>query len=211
MRRAVETGTFGGDGTRVLAAAFPTVLTIELSPELHERAKAKLADLDGVAVLCGNSTELLSKVVDAQVPTLYYLDGHWSGEGTAGAEQQCPVMDELELIAAGHPDDCVLIDDARLFCSAPPPPYDPRQWPTLVQVFDALRAARPGCHVTVLDDQVIATPRAAKPVVDRYGQELAARQEAEAIARQRPPLIYRALDRVRARLPGGLAGTSSPQ
>jgi hypothetical protein len=121
LQRAVETGTFGGDGTRVLAAIFPRVITIELSTALHKRASAKL------------------------------------------------------------------------------------------QIFDAVRTARPTHHVTVLDDQVIAVPPTVKSAVDRYGQELAAQHEAKAKAGQRPPLIYRALDRIRSSLPRTVAGMSNPE
>jgi hypothetical protein len=102
---------------------------------------------------------------------LYWLDGHWSGGPTAGAGAECPLLDEIAAIAKGHPDDCVLIDDARLFAAAPPPPHDPEQWPTLVAVFDALRSARHGAHVTMIGDVVIAVPARAKAAIDRYGRE----------------------------------------
>jgi hypothetical protein len=170
--RAVETGTYRGGGTRALAALFPEVVTVELSSELHAAAAAELQDVGGVIALHGDSSALLPGLVASDVPTLWFLDGHWSGGPTAGEGAECPVLDEVAALSAGSPDDCVLIDDARLFAAPPPPPHDPSQWPGLVDVFDALRAAHPGHHVTMLADLVIAVPRRAKPIVDRFGQAM---------------------------------------
>jgi hypothetical protein len=168
LARAVETGTFQGGGARRLAELFPAVVTIELSPEVQCDAAARLRDIPAVTSLLGDSREVLPEVVDPSLPTLYWLDGHWSGGLTGGKGMECPVLEEIAAIASGHADDCVLIDDARLFVAAPPPPHDPAQWPTLMEVFDALRAARADAHVTLLDDVIIAVPRSAKPAVDSF-------------------------------------------
>jgi predicted O-methyltransferase YrrM len=170
LTRAVETGTYRGGGTRQLAHIFETVVTVELSPELHASASAAMADLPHVTALCGNSADVLPGLTDAGAPTLWFLDGHWSGGPTAGEDAECPVLEEIAALRPGRVDDCVLIDDARLFAAPPPPPHDPDQWPTLLEVFDALRAAREDQHITMLDDLVIAVPRRAKPAVDRFGQ-----------------------------------------
>jgi len=67
-----------------------------------------------------------------------------------------------------------MIDDARLFIASPPPPHHPDQWPTLLQVFDALRAIRPDAHVTVVADAIIAVPRQVKSQVDAYARSVLA-------------------------------------
>jgi hypothetical protein len=170
LRRAIETGTYLGGGTRLLAGLFAEVTTIELAAPLAERATAELADLSHVTVRQGNSRDVLPGLVRPDVPTLYWLDGHWSGGETAGDEDECPVLDELGAIAGGNVHDCILIDDARLFAAAPPPPHDPASWPSLVEVFDALRGPHPGHHVTVLRDLVIAVPDEARDPVDRFGR-----------------------------------------
>jgi hypothetical protein len=172
VRRAVETGTFRGVTARSLAGVFSEVVTIELSPELHRSAAERLRDVPAVRALQGDSTRVLREVADPATPTLFFLDGHWSGGKTAGAEAECPVLEEIAAIGAGHPHDCLLIDDAPLFQSAPPPPHDPALWPTLTEVFDAIRAQRPDHFVTLLADQVLAVPPQARPAVDRYGQRL---------------------------------------
>ena len=171
LRRAVETGTYRGGGTRLLAEIFDDVVTIELSEDLHHAAAQELAGLANVNALHGDSRTELGPLAAEGLPTLYWLDGHWSGGTTAGAAHECPVLDELTAIGGGHVDDCVLIDDARLFAAAPPPPHDPTQWPTLIEVLDALRLHRPDHHLTMLHDLVIAVPQAARPAVDAFGRE----------------------------------------
>jgi hypothetical protein len=172
LRRAIETGTFEGDGARALARIFPRVVSIELSPYCYDRATQRLRGHDTIDVVLGDSRQALPPLVQPDVPTLYFLDGHWS-EGPDGADAQCPVMDELAAMRGGHPDDCVIIDDARFFLAAPPPPYEPGQWPRLLEVLDGLRESYPTHHITLLDDQIIAVPASAAAIVDAVGQRAA--------------------------------------
>lgn len=170
--RAVETGTYRGKTARSLATVLPAVITIELSQDLHAAVAADLKDTPAITSLQGDSVERLAEVADPASPTLFFLDGHWSGEGTAGEHAECPVIAELAVIGAGNPDDCVIVDDARMFTSAPAPPHDPAEWPTLMELCDAIREHRPDHFVTLLDDQVIAVPQRARPAIDAYGQRL---------------------------------------
>lgn len=162
LTRAVETGTFHGGGARVLAGLFPEVITIELSDRYFEAALVELAALPNVAVRHGSSPTFLGEL-DPE-PTLYWLDAHWSGLDTAGVDNPCPVLDELAAIPP-HPADCLLIDDARLFATT----AEPERWPTLVNVLDALRDARPALHVTVIHDLIIGVPKEAKDLIDDFG------------------------------------------
>jgi hypothetical protein len=172
LRRAVETGTYLGTGTLLLATLFPEVLTIELSPELHAAAAERLGQNPRITVLQGNSAQRLREVLRPDVPTYFWLDGHWSGGVTAGEHDECPVLDELAALAPGHRDDCFVIDDARLFLAAPGPPHDPSQWPTLLELVDQIRAIRPEHLVTLLNNQVIAAPPCAREFVNRYGRQV---------------------------------------
>jgi len=183
LTRAVETGTFRGDGARTLAAVFAEVVTIELSEKLYSEASATLRDEPAVRVLNGDSAELLGELVEDDKPTFFWLDGHWSGGETVGMDAQCPVLGELTAISGGHADDCVLIDDARFFAASPPPPFDRSQWPTLTELIDTIRAAWLDHHVTVVKDVVIAVPRRAKPLVDSFGHREDERTEQGADAR----------------------------
>jgi hypothetical protein len=172
IRRAVETGTFRGITARGLAGVFDEVVTIELSAELHASASKTLSDLPNVRPLQGHSVQRLAEVADPSRPTLYFLDGHWSGGNTEGVEDECPVLEELAAIGTGNQSDAFIIDDARLFTSTPPPPHNPEQWPTLIEVFDALRGLHPDHVVTLLGDQVIAAPKQAQAAIDAHGQRV---------------------------------------
>lgn len=169
LRRAVETGTFRGITARRLAGVFPEVLTTELSEDLHASAAAGLRDVPQVRAVRGHSAAVLREEARADVPTLYFLDGHWSGGNTEGVDDECPVLEELQAIGPGHPDDCLIVDDAHLFTSAPPPPHDAAQWPTVAELFDEIRALHPDHVVTVLEDQVIAVPPRGKAALDAHG------------------------------------------
>jgi hypothetical protein len=187
--RAIETGTYRGQGSRLLAEVFPKVTTIEVVPQLADAAKAALAGLPQVDVIEGSSRDVLPTLVDAAQPTLYWLDGHWSGGVTGGENDQCPVLAEIAAIAPGHPDDCILVDDARLFLAPPPPPHALEQWPTYRDLEDAVTAIRPGHRVMVAHDVVIAVPAAATDIVRAFA----------AAARPSISTIRRALNRVLVR------------
>ena len=169
LRRAVETGTYRGITARTLAGVFERVVTIELSTELHASAQAALSDVPAVTALQGHSARVLETVGDPATPTLFFLDAHWSDGATAGVDDECPVLEEIAAVGTGHPDDCVLIDDAHLFTASPPPPHRPGAWPTLLDVIDALRAQHPEHHITMLADQILAVPARARTVADAYG------------------------------------------
>jgi hypothetical protein len=168
LGRAIETGTFRGITARSLASLFDSVVTIELSASLHERASIALRDLPRVQALHGHSAEVLRGIESSDIPTLYFFDGHWSAGDTEGVGDECPLLEEIAAVGSGHPDDCIIIDDARLFTATPPPPLDGAQWPTIIEVFDAIRFRRPEHVVTLLNDQVVAVPQRAKPAIDAY-------------------------------------------
>ena len=188
--RAIETGTYRGQGARLLAEVFPTVITIEVAPQLARAAARALGALPNVRVEQGSSRDVLPRLVDANQPTLYWLDGHWSGGATGGADDQCPVLAELDAIAGGHADDCILIDDARLFLAPPPPPHRPEQWPSYRQIEDAIRSARPRHAIVVAHDVVVAVPER----VAQLAADFAARRPPRGISPARR-LLNRALVR----------------
>jgi hypothetical protein len=183
--RAIETGTYKGDSARILASIFAEVVTIELDPALHKRAADRLAGIPAITAVQGSSRDRLAPLIDRVRPTFYWLDGHWSGGTTAGENDECPVLDELGAVAEGHPDDCVLIDDARLFLEPPPPPHKPDQWPSLDEIVAAIHTTRPEHRVEVRHDIVVAVPPSASDLVDRFASSPPARAS----------LIRRALSR----------------
>lgn len=76
---------------------------------------------------------------------------------------ECPLLDELQLIAPHADRHFILVDDARLFLTPPPRPHKPEQWPTLDQIYLAMAPRYPAMFV--IDDVVLLAPAwSRKPV-----------------------------------------------
>lgn len=161
INRAVETGTYMAESTKKLASIFDRVETIELSRYIALKCWVRLLPYRNVRLRCGDSGELLKP---SSEPTLYWLDGHWSGGETAGHDRQCPVLDELNATSPGTFGDWYLIDDAHLFTKPLPDWLDPEQWPTFLEIRQAILAARPEYEVTVREDLDLIVARPPAPV-----------------------------------------------
>ena len=152
---AVESGTYVGDSAALLSEHFRSVTTIERSDGFARAAQERFRDRTDVAVLHGSSAELLEQALPARdVPALFWLDAHYSGGDTAGADYVCPALEEMAVISdqrSAH-NTIVLIDDARSFL-----PSD--HWPSIGQICRLMDAA--GLDVVLNDDVLVGaeTPR----------------------------------------------------
>ncbi|MHB1212850.1 MAG: hypothetical protein ACYC0W_11415 [Candidatus Nanopelagicales bacterium] len=115
----IESGTYLGDTTRVLARKAERVYTIEPSSQLAERARARLADLGDVQVLEGLSEDLLPGVLEDLTGSVsFWLDGHAYGGLTHSGSKVTPIREELTAISACLPQFsriAVFVDDFRGF------------------------------------------------------------------------------------------------
>lgn len=115
----IETGTFLGDTAAWLGRSGKPVLTIEPSSELFQSAERRFAKSLNIRVVFGESQNALGEVLASVHGSVgFWLDGHYSGQGTFGHELACPVLQELGLIGAHLErleDVVVFVDDARLF------------------------------------------------------------------------------------------------
>lgn len=112
----VETGTCRGDTTRMAAAMFKAVYSIELSEEHFLAAKQRLGGLTNVSLVHGDTAEqlgMLAKSIDR--PAVFFLDAHFAGGRTALASTEVPFYDELSAIAQRPQGDLVIIDNLRPF------------------------------------------------------------------------------------------------
>ncbi len=142
---AVETGTFLGDTAAALSRHCEQVITIELHPRLAALARLRFTDNPRVSVVEGDSGLLLPKIVaELDRPTLFYLDGHYSGDGTA---LSAPLLNELSAIIDGaKKGSVVVIDDLR--CIGVDPDY-----PSLTQTITMLQER--GLNNTVAIDDAL--------------------------------------------------------
>lgn len=151
----VETGTAGGESIKVASRLFERCYTIEL---IEGRVLDK--SLGNVTYHTGDSVEILPQIIaqELSIPVFFFLDAHFSDSvpNTTG-KKECPVLDELQVISS-HKNPIILIDDARLFYGHPPYPNDPREWPSIEEIFYRCRVLFPNNHTTIIDDFVLCYP-----------------------------------------------------
>ena len=169
----IETGTYQGKTTKWASQYFESVYTIERAENLYRQYSPELSLLAGVRPVPGDSREVLPGILEevAQREAVVWLDGHWSGGDTAGAADECPLLDELACLA-GRDRDIILIDDARLFLCAPPRPHAPSQWPTISYVTAMFSKFKRQPFVQIVDDVIFAIPdeAPAKNCLVQYAQ-----------------------------------------
>lgn len=117
LRKFVETGTHMGETAEWMARKGIDVVTVELSDRLYQLARARLQRYRNVTLIHGDTARLLPDLLGRlSEPACFWLDAHFSGEGTARGTADTPISGELEAILThpvrGH---VILIDDARCF------------------------------------------------------------------------------------------------
>lgn len=117
----IETGTYLGETTSVLAHHCKQVLTLEPYLPLYNYNLRRFRNTENVTVINASSEEGFEEALSGlRGPVAFWLDGHFSGEGTHGElSTASPVEHELRVIEdylnrkLGSV--YVAIDDARLF------------------------------------------------------------------------------------------------
>lgn len=154
----IETGTYRGQSAAWAASRFRRVITIEASSALHEQARASTPS-PNIEFLCGRSDSLLREVLPGIIePKVFWLDAHWCGNwdlNTAGQENQCPLLKELEILTQSRSDDVILIDDFHMFAVPPPAPFRIDQWPDLETIFHSLQQLRPDRKIFIYHNVLI--------------------------------------------------------
>ena len=172
----IETGTYLGRTTEWASEHFNLVYTIELSEKIFKETSSRLSEKTNITFLQGDSRHHLQNIIDSvEAPAIFWLDAHWSGEETAGEEDQCPLLQELEIIYASPFDHIVMIDDARTYTLPPRKPNNPEQFPTICDILDIAR--KKNVIITILDDVIYIIPASYKTQVIDFFQKEAAKSE----------------------------------
>ena len=115
----VETGTFMGDTTALLALRARRVHSIEPEPKLCARARGRFAKTPNVEIHGGLSEEILPILLARlEGDVCFWLDGHYSAGVTFKGPKDTPIAEELAAIEAAAPRLgrlVVLVDDVRCF------------------------------------------------------------------------------------------------
>ena len=153
---AVETGTWKGESTRILAERFHLVYTIELCPKKYRQAKKSLKERPNIEHIHGDSVAVLGDLVKRlRLPVFWYLDAHWFlgklDESDRPAKgNPTPLLQELELIAARSEQDVVIIDDVHTF-GRPDGQWDDIDEGKIIEILggDGLRANEISDHLAI--------------------------------------------------------------
>jgi FkbM family methyltransferase len=167
----VETGTYYGATALWAAQHFQKVITIEFSQEIYNQVSSQYQNLEGIEFLFGDTREQLTKIVPQfKKPCLFWLDAHWSGGNTYGANDECPLIEELEIIARTEVEHFIIIDDARLFLSPPPYPHRAEKWPSISTVINTLSLFCQDRYTVIFEDVIVSVPNYARNLVTQYCQ-----------------------------------------
>jgi hypothetical protein len=129
----VETGTFLGETTILLAQWGKAVYSLEPATSLYDRAVTRFASHKHVKIVNAPSEIEFPRLLPTlKGPVNFWLDGHYSAGATYQGEKDTPVMAELDSIAqylAHLKPIVILIDDVRCFDPSLPeyagyPPLD---------------------------------------------------------------------------------------
>jgi hypothetical protein len=168
----VETGTFKANTAIWASTEFDKVYTIEASEALYNDAKKKNSSIQNIEFLQGNSRDRLAEVVSLlkHDSAIVWLDAHWSGGETYGQDDECPLLDELDIIFGSGSDHIILIDDARLFLAPPPKPHNVTVWPNFIKV--ACKFRDNNYDAIIHEDIIFGYPAKYKEFFSKYFQEL---------------------------------------
>jgi hypothetical protein len=152
LSTVVETGTFTGEMVDALLPVARRIISIELDDRLHAAARRRFSGQRSVELLHGDSATLLPGVVRSlEGPALFWLDGHYTGAGSARSHVDSPILAEVAtLLAHPMPGRVVLIDDAREFTGH-------NGYPTLEALRAMIHNGQPAAHVVVADDIITWT------------------------------------------------------
>jgi hypothetical protein len=151
----VEAGTYKGETTAFFVPHADQVISVELHDGLFAAAQQRFARYPNVTLIHGDSLVAIPKVVaNCSTPPLVYLDGHFSGDGTAQGAEMEPAESTLRRLADVTPaGTTIVVDDLRLFGSGL------AGFPQLDAITNAARAAFPSAVIRAgLDSIVIEVP-----------------------------------------------------
>lgn len=170
VRTFIETGSFRGETAAWAAGRFERVLSVEAQRADYEAVVARHGGLANATFVHGESAAFLREVVPTlQADALFWLDAHWMGGSSHGAQSQCPLLAELAEVNRSPHAHFLLIDDARLFLAPPPLPNAAAQWPAMAEVMAALAAK--DRYTVVLEDVIVSVPAQVRAEVLPWLQE----------------------------------------
>jgi hypothetical protein len=108
LRTFIETGTYHGGMVHAVKRCFERIWSIELDKNLCEEARQRFRRDHHISIVQGDSGEVLPEILaSVDTPSLFWLDGHYSGGDTAKGKLETPIRIELSIprrVAEHHTD-----------------------------------------------------------------------------------------------------------
>jgi len=165
----IETGTYVGITAEKAAQVFDQVETVELSQDFYEKAKENLKDYKNIRIYQGDSAKMLNSMIKAATGNiLFWLDGHYSANGSALGDVNTPILSELKCIKeSGIKNAVIMIDDIRLFDKYinKLEDLDIGGYPTIPDVYTLLLEINPDYDVVIMGDILIAFQKSEEIIV----------------------------------------------
>lgn len=121
----IETGTFHGESLDfALTLPLRRWHSVELSSELWVAAKKQFSDVPGLTLHRGDSAIVLPEILAGlQGAALIWLDAHYCFLDSARGSKDCPLVEEVEAIAAHERrtglEHAVMVDDYHILGTSP--------------------------------------------------------------------------------------------
>jgi hypothetical protein len=116
----VETGTYMADTILAVCDLFAQAFSIEIDSQLFQKIQTTFSQNDKTTIIQGDSVIKLVDIMDKStenVPFVFFLDAHQSGNDTSNNGDWVPLLKELDIILTCCKPTSVLlvINDVRLF------------------------------------------------------------------------------------------------
>ncbi len=145
----VESGTYFGDMVWAQRNNFDKIYSIELSKELLLFNRKRFKKYPNIEIIQGDSGKILPTLVkELEEETLFWLDGHYSGENSARGEKDCPVAEEVKAILSTGMEHVIIMSDARSFTGQ-------RDFPTLDGISSYITNIYPATQIHIENDCII--------------------------------------------------------
>lgn len=170
----VETGTFCGETIEIVSDYFKHIYSIELSKHYFDIAQEKFAQSSHVTLYNDDAVSALQALVPQlqDRAVVYWLDAHWCvADATAGQTSQCPLLQELSTIHQLNEESMIIIDDARLFLSAPQKPHEISNWPSFHEIVVSLFKLSQQHQIAVLNDCILFYPESIHAQIRQFSHD----------------------------------------
>ncbi|MBN1126568.1 MAG: hypothetical protein JXA82_16295 [Sedimentisphaerales bacterium] len=136
-----------------MSTRFDKLYSVELDEKLYRCAGQRLSHKTNIHLFHGDSGDILCEILTCcQQPAIFWLDAHYSGEGTASGPLKTPILHELTHILSDKSSrHIILIDDARYFNGI-------NDYPTIGEIHRIVRQFRPEYNVEIEKDIIRIVP-----------------------------------------------------